>query len=189
MDRILDVVGATVLWSFVMLIMIGVNSRMNDYSFESLNTALTQMDAIELTRIIEYDLPKAGNLITGDKVFVADSTELKFLYDKDLDGTTDSLIYYLGTTEELSATQNTNDRYLYRKLNNTTSVIGNVTDFKLTYLDSLGQEISYASLSNQTNRNKIEIFKVYLMKEAAYPNYDSLYPAIEWLREINPNNL
>ena len=158
MDRLLDIIGATVLWSFIMLIIIGVNARMNDYSFESLNTTITQMDAVEITRIIEFDFPKAGNLITGDKVMLADSNELKFYFDKNLDGTTDLLEYSIGNTSGLTDTQNPNDRPLYRKINNRTEVIGNVTDFKLSYLDSLGQEISYASLATQTNRNKIEIF-------------------------------
>jgi hypothetical protein len=189
MEKLLDIVGASILWSFVLLIMIQVNSQMNDYSFESINNSVTQMDAVELSKIIEYDFPKAGALINGDKIIKADSNELKFYFDNNADGTKDSLYYYLGNTSELSSTYNPNDKPLYRKLNDTPYVVGSISDFKIRYLDSLGQEISYASLSSQVDRNKIEIFEIYFMKEGIFLNYDSLYPAVEWKREINPNNL
>jgi len=73
MDKLLDLVGANLIWGFIMLIILGVNTQMNDYSFENLNTSITQMDAVELTKIIEYDFHKAGSLIAGNKVIIADS--------------------------------------------------------------------------------------------------------------------
>jgi len=189
MEKLLDIVGASILWSFVLLIMIQVNSQMNDYSFQSLNNSVTQMDAVELGKIIEHDFPKAGNLISGDKVIIADSNAVKFYFDNNLDGTRDSLKYYLGNTSELASTPNPNDRPVYRRINNSTSVVGSISDFTIKYLDSLGQTISYSSLSSQASRNNIEIFEIYFKKEGIHLNYDSLYPAIEWKREINPNNL
>jgi nucleoside diphosphate kinase len=189
MDKILDIVGASVIWGLMMLIMIGVNSQINDHSFENLNTTITQMDAIELSEIIEFDFKKAGSHISGDKICIADSDQVKFYYDYDNNGVKDSMSYYLGNTSELSSSKNLNDKPVYRKLNNTTSIVGNITEMKLEYLDSLGQKLSYASLSSQSNMNKIKIFKITFKKEGMYPNYDSLYPAVDWVRQIKPKNL
>ena len=189
MDKLLDLIGANIIWGFLLLIIINVNSQMNDYSFESINTSVTQMDAVELTRIIELDFQKAGTLISGDKISIADSNQVKFYFDQNNDGSQDFLNYYLGNKSDLNDTANPNDRQIYRNLNDTINTIGNITDLKFEYLDSLGQNISYASLQNQTSRNNIKIFRISILKEGQYPNYDSLYPAIEWTREIRPKNL
>lgn len=189
MDKLLDIIGATVLWSFIILIMLRVNTQMNNNSFENLNTSITQKEAIELGKIIEFDFPKAGDIISGDKIIVADSSELEFYFDFNHDGSTDSLKYFLGTTSELSFTSNPNDRPVYRRFNNTTNIVGSISNFKLTYLDSSGVQISYASLLNQTNRDNIKTIGIYFLKEAVYINYDGLYPAMEWERKISPNNL
>lgn len=189
MGKLLDLVGANIIWGFLLLIMINVNSQMNDFSFESLNTSITQMDAVELTRIIEFDFQKVGNLISGDVISIADSNQIKFYFDQNLDGFKDSMNYYLGSTADLAKTSNPNDRPVFRKLNDTINIVGNITELKLEYLDSLGQILNYTSLLNQSGRNKIKILKINILTEGQYPNYDSLYPAIDWVREIKPKNL
>lgn len=189
MDKMLDIIGATVLWSFLLLIMIRVNAQINSHSFNSLNTAVTQMNGVELTRILEYDLVKVGDLVTGDIVTIADSNQFQFYFDEQQDGSKDQLKYYLGSTSELYLTDNPNDKPLYRKLNSTIELIGSVTQLKFDYLDSLGQKLSYTALQNQLNRNKIKIIQVYLLHEGIYQNEEGYYPAVEWLRKINPNNI
>ena len=189
MEKILDLVGANIIWGFILLMIIGVNSQMNDYSFENINTSVTQLDAIDLTKIIEYDFRKAGMLISGDKISIADSNQLKFYFDKNSDGSKDSIRYSLGDTTNLKTTKNPNDKPVYRKFNDTTNIVGSITELKFEYLDSLGQKLTYASLLNQFNRNKIKIFKISLKKEGMYINYDSVYPAVDWVREIKPKNL
>ncbi len=62
MDRLIDIIGATVLWSFIVLIMLRVNAQINDNAFETLNTSIAQMEAIDLGSIIEFDFKKIGNL-------------------------------------------------------------------------------------------------------------------------------
>jgi len=114
---------------------------------------------------------------------------LKFYFDNNNDGTKDSLTYFLGNTASLTSTANPNDKPVYRKLNDTTNIVGSISELKLEYLDSLGQKISYGSLLSQSSRNRIKIFKISLIKEGTYVNYDSLYPAIDWMREIKPKNL
>lgn len=189
MDKLLDILGATVLWSFIILILLRVNIQMTDNSFENLNTSITQMNAIELGKIFEFDFPNAGHLITGNKIITADSSEFEFYFDYNQDGSKDSLKYFLGTTSNLIQTLNPNDKPLYRHFNGTTTIIGEVSNLKLNYLDSSGAQISYASLSTQTARNKIKTIEIYFLKESGFKNYDELYPALEWERKISPNNL
>lgn len=189
MDKIIDILGANIIWGFIMLIMLNVNSQISEYSFANLNTSITQMDAVELTKIIEFDFQKAGNLISGNKVAIADSNKLKFYFDDNYNGTKDSIIYSIGTTSAVSATANPNDREVFRKLNNTTYTIGTITKLDFEYLDSLGQKLSYSSLLNQSTRNKIKIIRIELLKEGIYANYDKFYPGVDWTREIKPKNL
>lgn len=189
MDKMLDIVGASILWGFLLLIMIGVNARINSHSFDSLNTAITQMDGVELTRIIEFDFANIGDLVTGDIIIKADSNELQFYYDDQLDGTKDQLTYYIGSTSDLKESPNPYDKPVYRKLNSNIELIGSVSNIKFEYLDSLGQKINYTDLLNQTKRNNIKIIQIYLLHEGIYLNEGGYYPAVEWLRKINPKNL
>jgi hypothetical protein len=70
----------------------------------------------------------------------ADSSEIKFLTDLDLNGEMDSIRYYLGPASELTGTPNPRDRLLYRIENNEMPAASNlgVTRFYLVYYDALG---------------------------------------------------
>lgn len=189
MDKLLDILGATVLWGFIILILLRVNAQMTENSFENLNTSITQMDAIELGKIIEFDITKVGDIIEGDKIISADSTQIEFYFDYNHDGSKDTLKYFLGATSDLSHTNNPNDKPLYRQFNNSTKIIGEISNFKFSYSDSSGSQINIASLASQTIRNRVKTIGVYFLKESGYKNYDDLYPALEWERKISPKNL
>jgi len=189
MDRLIDIIGATVLWSFIVLIMLRVNAQISDNAFETLNTSIAQMEAIDLGSIVEFDFRKVGDLITGDKIIIADSNQTKFYFDYNFDGSTDSISYSIGTTSDLSSTDNPNDKPLYRNFNNSSNIVGNISSFKLTYFDASGKQINYGALSSQTNRDLIKTIQVYFLRESIYANYDGFYVSMEWVRKISPKNI
>jgi len=55
------------------------------------------------------------------------------------------MYYYVGPTSELTGTPNPNDRKLYRVLNSDSPKSANlgITEFKLTYYNALGNQISF----------------------------------------------
>ncbi|MCH8170038.1 MAG: hypothetical protein IIB07_02760 [Bacteroidetes bacterium] len=185
----LDLIGSYIIAGTILL-MIG---RLNIYILNSSNEYLqSNMEQLKLSTsadIIDYDFYKIGYRITGDKIILADSDKIKFYTDIDNDGTGDSLYYYTGNISELSSTVNPKDKLLYRILNNETALSANaVTDFKLTYFDSLNAQISYSSLTNQSSRNDIRTIQIYLKVESAEP-IDTVYQAVEWQKKITPKNL
>jgi hypothetical protein len=63
-----------------------------------------------------------------------------------------------------------------------------VVNFKLTYYDSLGQEIDYALLSIQSERDKIKTLKIRMKCESS-DMIDDHYESVEWEKTIKPKNI
>ena len=189
MSYLLDVLGATAIGGFVILLILEINIQMNSANNEMILTTYTQVSAVATSEIIRYDFYKIGYRITGDKIILADSAGLKYKTDIDNNGTEDSVYYYTGTTGDLSTTTNPNDMPLYRLLNNNSPNLMSVAStFNLTYYDSIGTILSYASLNTQANRNKIRSFKVNIMFESNDP-IDGIYQGVDFQRIITPKNL
>ncbi|MBM4175510.1 MAG: hypothetical protein FJ213_04965 [Ignavibacteria bacterium] len=189
MGNLIDILTATVIGAVVILMIIGINFYIENSSRDIINSNMAQTNITELGAVIEYDFYKIGYRITGNKIVTADSTEIKFYTDMDNNGNADTLRYYIGSTSELTATPNPNDRLLYRVYNNETPKSSNlgVVNFKLTYYDSAGSQINYGSLNSQTHRNRIRSIGVYLKVESPYP-IEGVYTGAEWKKIIRPKN-
>jgi len=185
----LDIVGSFLIGGLILLILVNLNLSMNTSAAENLNTNISQGNLVSTTYVIEHDIYKIGYRITGEKITVADSTELKFYTDIDNNGTKDSIHYYLGNTSEMFLTFNPKDRLLYRIMNNETASSSNiVVDFNLTFHDSLGAVINYASLKNASSRQKVKTITVSLFVEPAEP-IDGIYQGAEWKKNLIAKNL
>lgn len=189
MNSLIGTLGATIISGYIILMMIHFNENVSSANFEILNSNISQEDAIETGKILEFDLYKIGFKATGEKIQLADSLEIIFFSDFNNDDVLDSIRYYVGNTSELSHTSNPDDRPLYRKVNtNTVNAIGAVTDFNFAYFDSSGSQISYPSLSNSAVREKIKSIRILIGIEAAEP-VNSVYHGVDFFRIIRPKNL
>ena len=185
----LDLLGSYIIAGAIILMVGRLNVYVLNSSNENLQANLEQLKLTASSEIIDYDFYKIGYKITGDKIVLADSDKIKFYSDINNDGTGDTLYYYYGDVSELLSTKNPSDKLLYRIFNNGTPFSSNIiTDFKISYFDSLNTQISYASLSNQSSRNDIRTIQIYLKVESAEP-VDTVYQAVEWQKKITPKNL
>jgi hypothetical protein len=92
-------------------------------------------------------------------ILLADTSQIRFLYDIGLDGTVDTIYYAAGLTSELPGTQNELDRPLYRRVNHEQPLsVGAVTVFNLKYLTKLGEVLTTpVDASRLTEIHTVEI--------------------------------
>lgn len=196
MGQLLELIGASLIGALIMLIGLSLNMQINASSTEIFQSSYNQYSSITTKQIIVYDFYKAGYRATGDKLIQADSSTIKFQGDIDDNGVADTVFYYLGTKASLATTNNPNDMQLYRKINNqAASMVSIVTRFLLTYKDELGNNLTYASLTNPDTRAKVRAIKVYVKCELPdainHPSDPSVlsYNPVDWRKTIRPKNL
>ncbi len=189
MAYLLDIVGSMVIGSVVVLILLMLNLNIISSSSENLNTNIAQRDLTTATWIMEYDFYKMGYRVSGSKLAIADSNEIKFYTDLDNDGNQDSIHYFLGDLSEYSSTSNPDDRPLYRKENNNSFATAfSIVEFNLTYHDSVGNAIDYTSLKNQSSRALVKTINIMLAIESGEP-VEGNYQVSRWMKKITPKNL
>jgi hypothetical protein len=184
-SSLIDILGSTIVGGLLLMILL----RMNDASVENnylySGERIVQQNLVEVVKLIEYDFRKIGYCKDWTKInqpfaiISADSNQISFQTDivnttaaNDYgDGEVDTLRYYLGSTSELSATPNPNDRLLYRVINGAAPKGSNlgVTQFKLTYFDALGDTISPLPPSPPLSIATIQV-DIAVENPAAYEN-------------------
>ncbi len=185
----LDLLGAFLIGTIVLLMLTTFNSTVSSSASQNLFDGVTQRQIVSSSTGIEDDLYKAGFRYTGEKIAVADSDEIKFYGDLGNDGVIDTVRYSLGDAVELSGTPNPADKYLYRTEDSGfPQALHIVTDFKLSYYDSLGQQISYGDLTNSAGRLRIKTIRIKLIQESAEP-IDDDYSLARFEKTIRPKNL
>lgn len=186
----LDIVGATIISGIIILVIITLNSNIGTSSKAIFSSNISQSIAAEAGKNIEHDFYKIGYRVAGEKISIADSNMIEYYADIDNDGSQDTVRYYLGTTADMDATANPDDMPVYRIQNNaaTPDLSNIVTKFKLSYYDSLGNQLNYILLSSAAIREKIKIIQVYLKHSSVEP-VDGSYPSVEWKKTIRPKNL
>ena len=189
MSYLLDILGSTAIGTAIIFMVLQFNNRVSDSAGELLLSTITQREAITSAEIIQYDLYKMGYNVSGSSVSIADSNRIKFYSDLDNDGNKDSITYYLGSEKDLISTANPNDKPILRKQNsNNAYKVVNVTEFEISYFDSIGTKLKSAQLINQAVRDRIKTISVYIRSESAEP-IDTVYQGIDWFRIIRPKNL
>jgi len=189
MNSLLDVIGSSIIGGIMYLLLFQVNSQISMTSIEILQSTFSSRNTVDAVTVLEYDLNKLGYRVAGDFITAAEENKIEFWSDIKNEDSTVKVLYFLGDSTEVSGTINPNDRPLYRRVaDGDTQMVSVVRDFKITYLDSAYNKISFASLNNQTNRNKISGTRVYLRIESSEPS-EGIYPYIEFKRTIIPKNL
>ena len=131
---LIDMVGAAVIIGMLILTILSVNINLVNESDKSFIDFDTQTQLIQVSRIMEFDLYKAGYTVPRHgAIIIADSTKLKFKTNlPNISGHVDSVMYQLGGF--VTTTSNPNDRMLSRYENTTTTLINySVTTFKFSY--------------------------------------------------------
>ncbi|HLG33211.1 MAG TPA: hypothetical protein VI362_09215 [Ignavibacteriaceae bacterium] len=189
MYTLLDILGSTVVGGILYLMLFQVNAQISSTSVSMLTSTFSSRNTVDAGYILEYDISKLGYLVANDFITTAEEHKIEFSSDLDNNGTVENVLYVLGNVNEMTGTMNPNDRPLYRKVaNGDTNMVSVLRDFNISYLDSAGNAISYASLNNQTSRNSIRGIHLYLRIESSDPT-DGIYPYIEFERRITPKNL
>ena len=63
-----------------------------------------------------------------------------------------------------------------------------IVEFQLTYFESIGNSLDYASLTSAAGRQLIKSIKVKIAVESD-EMYDEQYRTSEWKKKISPKNL
>jgi type II secretory pathway component PulJ len=123
-NTILDILGSMIIGGIILTMMGNINERIFENTYSTTLKVSDQSRLPNVAMIMENDIKKLGYCADYTQVvdvkkciLTADTSQIKFLYDLDLNGTMDTIYYYLGQTSELSSTPNPDDRYLYRKIN------------------------------------------------------------------------
>ncbi|MBU1095079.1 MAG: hypothetical protein KKB34_01250 [Bacteroidetes bacterium] len=151
-STLIDILGSTIIGGILFMILLRMNDAAVQNTYNNGGEYIIQQNLVEVVQLLEYDFRKIGYCKVWSRIpnpskaiILADSTSIKFLTDIDNNGYVDTLHYYLGPSGELSATPNPNDRLLYRVINSESAIGANlgVTQFRLTYFNSLGNTINF----------------------------------------------
>lgn len=146
-NTMLDILGSIIIGGILMTITWRLSDAATEKTYNNSGELSLQQNLATVAQILENDFRKIGFCANWNNfpdptraIVTADSSEIKFLTDLDLDGEMDSIRYYLGPTSELTGTPNPRDRLLYRIENTEVPRSSNlgVTRFYLVYYDALG---------------------------------------------------
>ena len=148
---LLDIVGSVIIGGLLLLTLQRFNGQNVENNYQYAGEMIVQKNLVEIVKLIEYDFRKIGysndygNMpLRATSIVKATSSSIWFITDLPTgptsygDGVVDTIKYSLGATSELASTDNPNDRYLYRQVNNSERKTANlgVTQFTLTYFDA-----------------------------------------------------
>ena len=181
---ILDILASIIIGGILMMITWRLSDAATEKTYNNSGELSLQQNLATVAQILENDFRKIGYCADWNKfpdpskaVVFADTSNIIYLTDIDLDSDMDSIRYYLGPTSELSATPNPRDRLLYRVLNHESPLASNlgVTQFKMVYFDALGDTI-YPPITVAGSITSIEIN----LSVESVAAYDQKYSSAFW---------
>lgn len=144
MTALLDVMFSIVVGSLLLLMILAYNFDMVDQGYINNMYLNVQSTGIGFQEILKYDFKKIGLGVPDTTVvfIIADSNQIKFKADLDLDGSINEVHYYAGDLNSAGFTENPNDMLLYWKVDNDPVEhfsIG-MTAIRFNYYDKDGNE-------------------------------------------------
>ena len=149
-STMLDIIGSIIIGGILMMITWRLSDAATAKTYNNSGELSLQQNLATVAQILEHDFRKIGYCSDWTKfpdpskaILYADTSEILYVTDLDLDANMDSIRYYLGPASELSGTPNPRDRVLYRVENNEIPKPSNlgVTRFNLVYFDASGDVI------------------------------------------------
>ena len=189
---LVDMITATLIFGVLALTIVRVQANINLTMYENQYNVVTQTNAVELARQIEWDFTKIGYHATGQKIFVADSTQIQYKAVLTNTGAVNTVNYSVGLPSQCSMTKNVNDFPLFRSMDSK-SVTQNwgLSYFRLTYYDSTNRKIP-TPITGATNLAKIHAVCASFRLESPDPvidGKDTVWSAVTWKKTIIPRNL
>ena len=159
-SSLIDILGSIIVGGTILLILFRLNDATVENSYNFNGEVIAHQNLVEVVSLLEHDLRMLGYCADFTQlpdptqaIIYASEDSLKFLTDfsnPDLDppigdGILDTLLYYVGSPNELTNTPNPDDRILYRVENHQSPIGVNlgVTNFRLHYFDSFGVPLSF----------------------------------------------
>lgn len=191
---ILDILGSTIIGGMLLVILMRMNDSAVENNYLYSGERIVQQNLVEVVRLLEYDLRKIGYCYNwqalpnpATAIIYADSNRISYLTDIVTtgypygDGNIDTMHYFVGDTTELTVTPNPFDKLLYRVVNSNTTAGSNlgITQFKLTYYDASGTEITSMPASPPLGIAAIQI-DIAVENPAAYGNDYSADKRVIW---------
>jgi hypothetical protein len=183
-STILDILASIIIGGILMMITWRLSDAATEKTYNNSGELSLQQNLATVAQILENDFRKIGYCADWNKfpdpskaIVYADTSNIIYLTDIDLDSDMDSIHYYLGPTSQLSSTPNPRDRLLYRVLNNESPLASNlgVTQFKMVYFDALGDTI-YPPITVAGSITSIEIN----LSVESVAAYDEKYSSAFW---------
>jgi hypothetical protein len=137
MQSLIDYLGSMFFGGAMLSIILSANDIASENQSVYNGDLLVQEMLVQTAYLVEGEFRNMGVGVpdNGQIVLQADTSSMRFLYDIDRNGTPDSISYSMGTTADMSGTQNPRDRPLFRSVNGGTPArVGVVTTFHLRYL-------------------------------------------------------
>lgn len=180
----LNLIGSIVIAGIIFLTINRFHSSMIENSHEKTFGAITSQNWSSMAKLIEYDFNKMGFGVTSNinPLVLADTSRIHFLSDIDENGAVDTVKYILSNVTAAQATENPNDRILYRLVNNQLmreAPVG-VTRFRLRYYDNRG--------NIETVLSDIRTIEITLEVECT-TQFNDRYRNYFWQTRISPPNL
>jgi len=182
MTAYLDVMFSIVLGSLLLLMILAYNFDMVDQNIINNMYLNVQSTGIGFQEILKYDLKKIGLGVPDTTVafIIADSNQIKFKADLELDGSVNEIHYYAGDLSSAVFTENPNDILLYHRVDDIDNFSIAVTAIRFNYYDKDGNET--ATLADIRH---IE-YSFYL--ESTF-GYNGEFPGIYIRGRIKPKNI
>ena len=192
MSTFFDVIASTIVFGILALTVARVQNNINATMYENQFNFVTQTNAVELARQIEWDFSKIGHHVTGQKILWADSTGLRFYADLRNNSVINDITYLCGDTSALHGAKNPNSFPLYRRSGlQTVQQNWGLTYFRITYFDSAYQKIQ-TPITTLARIQAIKAIDVAFKIESSEPVYsasDTTWAAVTWEKTIVPRNL
>lgn len=183
MDSHISLIGSVVIGSLLLLSILNFQSDVKIHSFQRTNDRIFQNAAVGTIEVLLWDFRHIGSGVDTSGIMVADSNNFIYRVDLNADSIIDTVRYFVSDTSAASATPNPHDRLFFRLVNgeqNAGDAIG-VTDFKLKYFNSLGNET--------TILREIKTIEVTLEMESTTPDDNGDYTSFFWREKVSPPNL
>lgn len=190
-STLLDIIGSFFLFGIMMLTVARVQSNLNEAVYENSFSIITQRNATDLARQIEFDFTKIGYKAGTVKVLSADTNGIRFRSDIRDNSVMDTVQYTVGTKSEASETLNPNDFPLKRKdrLGEIKQLYG-LSQLRFRFYDNKNSQIT-TPITHVDSLKKIYSIDVAFTVEGREPGAagDTTYYAVSWRKLIYPRNL
>jgi hypothetical protein len=188
----MDMITAAVIFGVLTLTVARVQSNINVSAYQNQYNVIVQTNAVELARQIEWDFTKIGHRASGQKILMADLTEIRFVADLDNATVTNTVRYYVADVNQCQTTSNAKDFPLFRiQDGETVKQNWGLTSFRISYFDAANVKIP-TPITSVSDLDRIHSINVAFQLESPEPvisMHDTTWAAASWEKTIVPRNL